>query len=85
MNPIFLPIHDAKEIGLSFENIEGLRRRVAVQRNAFSGSQCLLADGKSIATVLAFDLPRYVSTGYVEALALSGANFACAFRCRDVL
>jgi hypothetical protein len=58
---------------------------VAVQRDAFSGRQALLADRKGIATVLAFDLPCYVGTGYIETLALIGANLAYAFRCRDAL
>jgi hypothetical protein len=85
MNPIFLPLHDAQEIGLPRENVENLRRRVTVQRDAFSGRQALLANGKGVATVFAFNLPGYVRADYFETFALSGANFTYTFRRRDVL
>ena len=85
MNPIFLPVHDAQEIGLPRENVENLRRRVTVQRDAFSGRQALLANGKGVATIFAFNLPGYVRAGDVEAFAPSGANFTYTFRRRDAL
>src|SRR5262249_52428289 len=67
--------HDAQEIGVAPRECRNLRRRVTVQRDAFSGRQALLANGKGVATVFAFNLPAYVRADYVETFALSGANF----------
>jgi hypothetical protein len=47
--PIFLPIHDAKEIGLSCDDVRPPGGRVTVQRNAFSSRNGLLTSGKGIA------------------------------------
>jgi len=83
--PVFLPVHHAKEIDLSCKNEEDLRRRMTVERNAFSGFKRLLTDGKGIAAVFAFYLPGQVSACYVEALAFSGRYLANSFACRNVL
>ncbi len=48
-NPIFLPIHDAKEIGLSCDDVSPPVGRVTVQGNATSRRNGLLTDGKGIA------------------------------------
>jgi hypothetical protein len=58
---------------------------VTVDRNAFSGSKCLLTDGKGITAIFAFYLPGQVSACYVEALAFSGRYLAHSFACWDVL